>query len=144
MDPSAVSTPGPEPAPPSVSDAPTEPAPVQTVPYEEELPAARQVYQAAKTVIEAAMHDARMGRDPLGSIVQMNTGELAVVRRLHHEAPLEPIVFLVKGPGQTLLSRPEEVDLHQQTGRPYRNIALAKEPEAAGLNPSAYLDRECV
>lgn len=342
---SAVSAPEPEPAPSSVADAPAEPEPVQTVPYEEELPAARQVYQAAKTVIEAAMHDARMGRAinmdavhavvtdmtdsvlrhpdaltslsrlkrfdeytffhsvntallaislgralglhaaalhqlgvgtllhdigktkipldilnkpgrfeareyevmkqhvmrgaevlsgmtgldeacvrptlehhervdgsgyphhrakpelsqfgliaavvdiydaitsdrcyhkakpahealqflylisqkghvdhalvqrfirvvgvyPVGSIVQMNTGELAVVRRLHHEAPLEPIVILVKGPGHTLLSRPEEVDLHQQTGRPYRNIATVKDPVATGLNPSAYLDPE--
>jgi hypothetical protein len=32
------------------------------VPFEEELAVARQVYQAAKTVIQNAMHDARLGR----------------------------------------------------------------------------------
>jgi hypothetical protein len=32
------------------------------VPFEKELPAARQVYQAAKTVIHDAMNDTRLGR----------------------------------------------------------------------------------
>jgi hypothetical protein len=32
------------------------------IPFEEELPAARQVYQAAKTVIHDAMNDTRLGR----------------------------------------------------------------------------------
>ena len=33
-----------------------------TVPFEEELPDARRVYQAAKTIVQNAMHDTRLGR----------------------------------------------------------------------------------
>jgi len=83
-----------------------------------------------------------IGIYPVGSIVQMNTGELAIVRRLHHDAPLEPLVVLVTGPGQTFLSRPQEIDLRNQTGTPYRNISLVKDPVTTGLNPGLYLDSE--
>ncbi len=83
-----------------------------------------------------------IGVYPVGSIVQMNTGETAIVRRLHHDAPLEPFVILVKGPGHTLLSRPEEIDLRHQAGTPYRNISTVKDPVTAGLNPGLYLDKE--
>lgn len=83
-----------------------------------------------------------IGVYPVGSIVQMNTGEMAIVRRLHHDAPLEPLVILVKGPGHTLLSRPEEIDLRHQAGTPYRNISTVKDPVTAGLNPGLYLDKE--
>lgn len=48
-----------EPIQPIVTPLEPEPA---TVPFAEELPAARQVYQAAKLVIQQAMEDVRMGR----------------------------------------------------------------------------------
>ena len=48
-----------EPIQPIVTPPEPEPA---TVPFAEELPAARQVYQAAKLVIQQAMEDVRMGR----------------------------------------------------------------------------------
>ena len=43
----------------------TDPVPSPTptyVPFEEELPAAKQVYQAAKTIVQNAMQDVRLGR----------------------------------------------------------------------------------
>lgn len=40
-------------APPSVPPA---------SPFKEELPTARQIYQAAKTIVQNAMHDTRLGR----------------------------------------------------------------------------------
>ena len=43
----------------------TDPAPASAplyVPFEEELPAAKQVYQAAKTIVQNAMQDVRLGR----------------------------------------------------------------------------------
>lgn len=83
-----------------------------------------------------------VGVYPVGSVVQLNTGEMAIVRCLHHEAPLEPIVIIVKGAGNTLLSRPEEHDLLHQAHTPYRSISTVKDPMSAGLNSSVYLDKE--
>ena len=60
------------PAPSTPEDRPVEstseftgptPSPTPTyVPFEEELPAAKQVYQAAKTIVQNAMQDVRLGR----------------------------------------------------------------------------------
>lgn len=83
-----------------------------------------------------------VGVYPVGSVVELNTGEIAVVRRVHHEAPLEPAVILVKGPGNTVLSRPLELDLRSQTSSPRRAVSFAKDPLAAGVNPGLYLDKE--
>jgi putative nucleotidyltransferase with HDIG domain len=83
-----------------------------------------------------------VGVYPVGSVVELNTGEIAIVRRVHHESPLEPVVIVVKSAGNVLLSRPEELDLMQQTQTPHRIIATAKDPLSSGLNPSIYLDKE--
>ena len=51
-----------------ITDEPAVPAEKETasvqpvVPFDEELPAARQIYQAVKIVIQDAMHDVRFGR----------------------------------------------------------------------------------
>jgi HD-GYP domain-containing protein (c-di-GMP phosphodiesterase class II) len=46
-----------------VLTAEEEPAPIPPiVPFDEELPEARQIYQAAKTIVQNAMHDTRLGR----------------------------------------------------------------------------------
>lgn len=83
-----------------------------------------------------------VGVYPVGSVVELNTGETAVVARIHHEAPLEPVVIVVKSAGNALLSKPEEVDLTQQIRTPHRCISLVKDPLSSGLNPSLYLDKE--
>lgn len=44
---------------PAIADTASIPA---IVPFEEELPVARQVYQVAKTIIQDAMNDTRLGR----------------------------------------------------------------------------------
>jgi putative nucleotidyltransferase with HDIG domain len=83
-----------------------------------------------------------VGVYPVGTVVELNTGEIAIVRRIHHEAPLEPIVFIVKSAGNVLVARPEEHDLLHQTQTPHRTIATVKDPLSSGLNPSIYLDKE--
>lgn len=83
-----------------------------------------------------------VGIYPVGSVVELNTGELGVVRRLHRDAPLQPCVVLVQGAGRAPLSRPQEVDLRSQSGTPHRTVATAKDPLACGINPSLYLDKE--
>ena len=52
---------GPEASQPIPPTLETEPSPI---PFAEELPAARQVYTAAKLIIQQAMEDVRMGRAP--------------------------------------------------------------------------------
>jgi putative nucleotidyltransferase with HDIG domain len=83
-----------------------------------------------------------VGVYPVGSIVELNTGELAVVRRVRHDAPLQPVIIIVKSAGNTLLASPEDQDLMQQTGRSTRQIVAVKDPLSTGLHPSLYLDKE--
>lgn len=83
-----------------------------------------------------------VGVYPVGSIVELNTGEIAVVRQIHHESPLEPVVVVVKSAGNVLVSCPEEYDLLHQTQTPHRNIVTAKDPLSSGINPCVYLDKE--
>ena len=51
-----------------------------TIPFEEELPDARRVYQAAKTIVQNAMHDTRLGRainmDEVNRVVSDMTGSV--------------------------------------------------------------------
>lgn len=83
-----------------------------------------------------------VGVYPVGSVVELNTGEVAIVRRVHHAAPLRPSLLIIKGPGNTLLPHPLDVDLRQETAPPHRTVATAKDPLACGIDPSLYLDKE--
>ncbi len=83
-----------------------------------------------------------VGVYPVGSLVELNTGEVAVVRQVHHDAPLEPSVIVVKGPGRTLLSHPQDVELRHQTGTPRRFIVAAADATETALQPALYLDKE--
>lgn len=83
-----------------------------------------------------------VGVYPVGSIVQLNTGEVAVVSRLNRHAPLEPVIILVKGPGNTLLSHPETIDLAQPDHSPRRSILSVTDPLSTGIHATTYLDQE--
>ncbi|MDH5641025.1 MAG: HD-GYP domain-containing protein, partial [Nitrospira sp.] len=83
-----------------------------------------------------------VGVFPVGSVVELNTGELAIVRRIHRDTPLLPVVVIVKSAGNTLLTHPQDCDLRQQAGLPHRAIVTVKDPYASGINPSMYLDEE--
>jgi putative nucleotidyltransferase with HDIG domain len=83
-----------------------------------------------------------VGVYPVGSVVELNTGETAIVRRLNHEAPLAPEVLIVKSPGNRLLPYPEALDLARQDGTPHRTITAAKDALTSGVNPHLYLDKE--
>ncbi len=85
-----------------------------------------------------------VGVYPVGSCVGLNTGETAIVRKLNHDKPLEPHVIIVKSAGNTLLSKPEELDLSTQVRRPHRSIQSALNPLTLGINPSVYLDKELI
>lgn len=83
-----------------------------------------------------------VGVYPVGSVVELTTGETGIVKQINHEAPLAPIVLLVKSAGNTLLSNPREQDLSGQTETPRRSITTVLSPQQAGLDPTLYLDKK--
>jgi HD-GYP domain-containing protein (c-di-GMP phosphodiesterase class II) len=50
-----------------------------------------------------------VGIYPVGSVVELNTGETGIVKRVNHDASLAPVVLLVKSSGNTWLTKPKEV-----------------------------------
>ena len=83
-----------------------------------------------------------VGVYPVGSVVELNTGETGIVKRINHHAPLAPVVLFVKGAGNTLLSHPQEEDLSQQTATPPRSIKAVLHPHQTGIDPTVYLDKK--
>ena len=83
-----------------------------------------------------------VGVYPVGSVVELNTGETGIVKRINHHAPLAPVVLFVKGAGNTLLSHPQEEDLSQQTATPPRSIKAVLHPHQTGIDPALYLDKK--
>jgi HD-GYP domain-containing protein (c-di-GMP phosphodiesterase class II) len=81
-----------------------------------------------------------VGVYPVGSVVELNTGETGIVKQINHEAPLAPIVLLVKSAGNSLLSQPIEQDLSGQTETLRRGITTVLTPQQADLDPTLYLD----
>ncbi len=83
-----------------------------------------------------------VGVYPVGSVVELNTGETGIVKQVNHEAPLAPVVLLVKSAGNTLLSQPIEQDLSQNDNTPLRNVKAVLHPHQTGIDPTNYLDRK--
>ncbi|MCP9456675.1 MAG: HD-GYP domain-containing protein [Nitrospira sp.] len=83
-----------------------------------------------------------VGVYPVGSLVELNTGEVAVVRRVHREAPLAPLVIIVKSASNVLLSKPIECDLREEAKISGRTIHAVKGPHDVGIDPAVYLDKE--
>lgn len=83
-----------------------------------------------------------VGVYPVGSVVTLNTGEVAVVSRINRATPLQPEIMVVKSAGNTILSHPETVDLARIQGAIQRTIAAVTDPVSTGINPTVYLDQE--
>jgi len=83
-----------------------------------------------------------VGIYPVGSVVELNTGETGIVKQINHETPLAPVVLLVKSAGNTILSHPHEQDLAQHTKTPGKTIKAVLAPQQAGVDPALYLDKQ--
>lgn len=83
-----------------------------------------------------------VGLYPVGSVVELNTGEAGIVKEVHHHAPLALVVLLVKSAGHTLLSHPKELDLVAQLEKPHRSITIVLDAKQAGIDPTNYLDKK--
>ncbi len=84
-----------------------------------------------------------LGIYPVGSVVQLDTGEVGVVCRQNHEQLLRPRVRLVRGPGNQPLRRPADVDLTEPDPReekPFsRTVVTTLEPAEAGVDVESVL-----
>jgi putative nucleotidyltransferase with HDIG domain len=83
-----------------------------------------------------------VGVYPVGSVVELDTGETGIVKRINHDAPLAPVVLLVRSAGNTLLSKPEERDLSQRDKTSLQNVNAVLHPHQAGIDPANYLDKK--
>lgn len=92
------------------------------------------------TLVQQFIHV--VGVYPVGSVVELNTGETGIVKEVHHHAPLAPVLLLVKSAGNTVLSHPQEVDLVAQLENPQRRVTAILEPKQASIDPTVYLDKK--
>ncbi|MBK9306116.1 MAG: HD-GYP domain-containing protein [Nitrospira sp.] len=92
------------------------------------------------TLVQRFIHV--VGVYPVGSVVELNTGEVAIVKQIHHHVPLTPVVLLVKSAGNSLLSNPREMDLVAQLETPHRKITAILDPTHTGIDPTDYLDKK--
>ena len=83
-----------------------------------------------------------VGIYPVGSVVELNTGETGLVKQVNHHAPLAPVVFIVKSAGNTLLSHSRELDLSAQLEMPHHTITAILDPKQTGIDPPLYLDKK--
>jgi HD-GYP domain-containing protein (c-di-GMP phosphodiesterase class II) len=83
-----------------------------------------------------------VGVYPVGSCVSLDSGETAIVKQFNHQAPVRPLVVLIKDEAGRHRSIPIDLDLATQLRQPHRTIASALDPSALGIDPRMYLDRE--
>jgi HD-GYP domain-containing protein (c-di-GMP phosphodiesterase class II) len=83
-----------------------------------------------------------MGVYPVGNLVRLDDGSLAVVLRAHAPDPLRPMVRVVVDPAGRRLAEPYDISLwmtEDRNGRQPR-IVTPVDPNEAGIDPLAYLD----
>ncbi|MDR1578535.1 MAG: HD-GYP domain-containing protein [Deltaproteobacteria bacterium] len=78
-----------------------------------------------------------VGIYPPGSVVELNTGHVAVVMEVNHDALLCPLIKIVAEPNGQLYSRPKLMDLSKTENRSY-TIQAVITPKKAGFDPSYY------
>jgi putative nucleotidyltransferase with HDIG domain len=78
-----------------------------------------------------------IGIYPVGALVKVDTGELAVVRQIHAPDPHRPQVRIISDPSGAMLERTYDVNLWDTapgTGRPSA-VAAPVDPEPLGIDP---------
>jgi HD-GYP domain-containing protein (c-di-GMP phosphodiesterase class II) len=90
-------------------------------------------------LVEVFVHS--IGVFPVGSMVELSSGDVAIVVAHNRVRRLKPRVLLVTGPDKTPLSRPTPLDLLYAPGGPGgRELAIARSlpPGAFGIDPREY------
>ena len=101
--------------------------------------ALRQLYDEGGTQYDPALVAAfvkTVGIYPVGTLVLLESGHLAVVEQLHPENMLTPIVRVIYHTGrQQYVTTPAEVDLARKIGNHYGQIVQAETFERWGISP---------
>ena len=104
--------------------------------------ALRQLYDQGGTQFDPALVAAfvrTVGVYPVGTLVLLQSGHLAVVEELHHDNLLSPIVRVIFHAGRRQYVSPVEVDLARKVGNHYGQIVRAETFEQWGLSPLRWL-----
>lgn len=82
-----------------------------------------------------------IGLYPIGSLVELNSGEVGVVIQQNQVRRLKPRIMIVLGPDKSIERRPRTLDLIMDpacsTGEPYR-ILRSVPMDAYGINPADF------
>lgn len=82
-----------------------------------------------------------LGLYPIGSLVEINSGEVGVVIQQNNVRRLKPRIMVILNPDKSVERRPRTLDLIMDpltaTGEPYR-IVRSLPMNAYGINPADY------
>ncbi|MGE5386180.1 MAG: HD-GYP domain-containing protein [Betaproteobacteria bacterium] len=79
-----------------------------------------------------------VGLFPVGTLVRLESGHLAVVVAQHADQPLEPMVRVIYHADWNKYVTPVEVDLSRRVGNHYGRVVQAEEFERWGINPAPW------
>jgi len=100
--------------------------------------ALRQLFDQGGTQFDPALVAAfvrTVGVYPVGTLVLLESGHLAVVDEVHHDKPLSPVVRVIYHTGRRQYVAPVEVDLSRKVGNHYGQIVRAETYERWGISP---------
>jgi putative nucleotidyltransferase with HDIG domain len=80
-----------------------------------------------------------VGIYPVGNLVRLDTGAVAVVLKAYAPDPYRPRVKVIMNPEGTMLERPYDVDLWEAQEDEPRSIQAPLDPAAYNLDPLTYL-----
>jgi putative nucleotidyltransferase with HDIG domain len=82
-----------------------------------------------------------VGVYPVGSVVSLNTGEIAIVRQVHQEAEVRPSVLLVRDGCGVSIDPPRELDLAREDPTAL-SITEVLDPKTLGIDPAQWLGHQ--
>ena len=103
--------------------------------------ALRQLYEQGGTQFDPALVATfirTVGIYPVGTLVMLESGHLAVVEELHHEQLLQPVVRVIYHARRRQYVAPVRVDLARKIGNHYGQIQRAETYERWGLSPQRW------
>ncbi len=80
-----------------------------------------------------------LGIYPVGNLVRLASGEVAVVRKAYAPDPYRPQVRILFGTGGEKLARPEDLNLWEITDGPPRSVQSPLDPADYGIDPLIHL-----
>lgn len=103
--------------------------------------ALRQVFDEGGALFDPALVAGfvhTVGIYPVGTLVRLESGHLAVVEEMHSEKLLQPVVKVIYHADRRQFVTPVRVDLSRKYGNHYGRIVQAEDFAAWGLNPLSW------